>query len=174
MTKAEPQTTFTWVPILAHKRVARAKKTSRATLLVAPNVAAAVPQIRIYRDSGGGAWRLTYVPISSNEMSQLQSLYEQGRLELEELPLPEEDERSVEMKWLQENQDQLAALAGQWIAIDGPKLVAHAFELSTLLEQAERAGSPHPFVTAIPGEPVRDFFGLLRPFGTAGCLRTGS
>jgi len=159
MTKGGPQTTFSFVPILADNRVARTKQTNRAPLLVTPGVAAAVPRLRIYRDLSGGAYRLTYVPIPSNEVSQLKALHEQGQLELEEVQLPVEDQRAVEMKWLQENHNQLSAFAGQWIALDGPKLVGHAVDLPTLLQQAANAGSPHPFITAIPGEPIPEFFG---------------
>ena len=67
----------------------------------------------------------------------------------------EEDLRAAEMAWLRANQAKAASLyQGEWIAIDGSELVAHAPDLATLLRQAQDAGHPHPFVTFIPTEPV--------------------
>ncbi len=42
-------------------------------------------------------------------------------------PAPEGIYRSTELDWLGQHQDELEAhYAGEWLAIDGPALVAHA------------------------------------------------
>ena len=62
--------------------------------------------------------------------------------------------RAVEMAWLRDHQADLArGYAGQWIAIDGPALVAHAGDLATLMAFAAAKGHPRPLVTAVPADP---------------------
>jgi hypothetical protein len=71
-------------------------------------------------------------------------------------PLGEADDlRTVELAWLQRHEAELARLyPGQWIALDGDRLVAHADDLPGLLALARQAGHPHPFITAVPREPI--------------------
>jgi hypothetical protein len=65
-----------------------------------------------------------------------------------------EELRAVEMAWLRDHHDDLAnRYQGQWIAVDGPKLVAHAGDLATLLTFAAAKGHPHPLVTAVRADP---------------------
>ena len=79
---------------------------------------------------------------------------EAGEIHLEIEPLPPEDFRAAEMAWLQANQQSLTELyPGEWLAIDGTKLIAHAGDLTELLMRSREAGHPNPFVTAIPTEP---------------------
>ena len=40
-------------------------------------------------------------------------------------------------------------LIGQWVALDGDELVAHGDDLAVVIEQARRAGHPHPFLTRV-------------------------
>lgn len=75
-------------------------------------------------------------------------------------PLPSEGFRAVEMAWLQRNRDRLALdYPGEWIAVEGGELVAHANSLPDLLRRAAERGHPHPFVTAVSSGPAREFFG---------------
>ena len=68
--------------------------------------------------------------------------------------MPEEDFRAAEMKWLQEHSAEIGPrYAGEWIAIDGSQLVAHARDLTTLMREANEIGHPNPFVTTVPAEP---------------------
>lgn len=58
------------------------------------------------------------------------------------------------MDWLREHQADLVRLhQGQWVAVEGPALVAHAGDLATLLAFAAAKGHPLPLVTAVPAEP---------------------
>jgi hypothetical protein len=57
------------------------------------------------------------------------------------------------MAWLRDHHDDLRRFSGQWIAIDGPELVAHAGDLATLLAFATAKGHPRPLVTAVPADP---------------------
>jgi hypothetical protein len=76
------------------------------------------------------------------------------KADMAEPPSLTADFRAVEMAWFQAN---LAALTnqypGEWLALDGPQLVAHAGDLATLLAFSRAVGHPHPFVTAIPADP---------------------
>ena len=59
-----------------------------------------------------------------------------------------------ELAWLAAHEAELQAQhAGKWIAVDGPKLVAVADDLETLLERSRAAGHPDPFVTGVPLDP---------------------
>ncbi len=114
-----------------------------------------LPQVKVYRDSTGGIWKRIYVPVVPAEFGELQVLDDSGRIELKVDDMPAEDFREVEMIWLQEHQQELVALhPGEWIAIDGPRLVAHSGNLATLFDLAREAGHPNPFVTAMASEPV--------------------
>ncbi len=72
----------------------------------------------------------------------------------QQIPVPGQGFRSSEMDWLRHNEDALSKYRGEWIALDGPQLVAHASDLETLLLLAQEAGRPHPFVVHVPVEPL--------------------
>lgn len=75
-------------------------------------------------------------------------------------PTPEGTYRSVELDWLEQHQDELAArYAGEWLAVDGPALVAHATTLEEVVRLARERGHPHPFITAVASEPIMRFVG---------------
>lgn len=66
----------------------------------------------------------------------------------------DENFRATEMAWLASHLDQLQhEFPGEWIAIDGDSLVAHARDMRALYELAGAVGHPDPFVTAIPATP---------------------
>lgn len=100
----------------------------------------------------------THVPVDAAAEATLQDQQQRGQLRLVEEPLPEEDFRAVELKWLQDHQVTLRDLyPGEWIAIDGPRLVAHAGDLAALVALSSAAGHPNPFITAIPSEAIISF-----------------
>jgi len=66
-------------------------------------------------------------------------------------PLPAANFRAIELAWLQDHAAELTKQhPGEWLAVDGPQLVAHASHLTALLHQATEAGHPNPFITAAP------------------------
>lgn len=72
---------------------------------------------------------------------------------------PQRTFRTVEMAWLQAHAEELGLRhPGEWIAIDGPELVAHARDVVTLMQLAREAGHPHPFVTAVPASGAPKYF----------------
>jgi hypothetical protein len=80
-----------------------------------------------------------------------------GRTHTADLVVPE-DFRAPEMAWLNQNSDELSSrYPGEWIAVDGPELVAHSAELTTLLEMAAAAGHPDPLVTVVPSQAMARF-----------------
>ncbi|MFI5387163.1 MAG: DUF5678 domain-containing protein [Fimbriimonadales bacterium] len=95
--------------------------------------------------------------MSEDAVSNLRLQHLRGLIELEERRLNEEEDlREVEMVWIQEHRPELARqYPGEWIAIVGQQLVAHAADLASLLNLARQSGHPDPFVTAMPREPVR-------------------
>ena len=101
-------------------------------------------------------------------LRHLEAIYEQGvlrpieplvlaehqrvRLTLDERPLSElstdpVNERREEMRWLAEES---RPYAGQWVALDGPRLVAHGARLATVSAAAKAAGVEQPLFASVP------------------------
>ena len=101
---------------------------------------------------------------------QVEAIYEQGVLRpLEPLTLPERqrvrltideqpsqlswastepvNKRTAELEWLSAES---APYAGQWVALDGGRLIAHAPRLAAVREAACAAGVTDPFFASIP------------------------
>jgi hypothetical protein len=79
-----------------------------------------------------------------------------GRGATQGIRLVQQTDRSLEMRWLRDNWKQFA---GQWVAIDGERLVAHAAtarQLFSLIDQQE--GCQRPLMVHV--EPLDDL-----PFG---------
>jgi hypothetical protein len=66
--------------------------------------------------------------------------------------------RASELQWLSQHPTQSAQLVGQWIALDGNRLVSHGTDLAMVLKAATRAGHPHPFVTMVSPENATFIF----------------
>lgn len=116
-------------------------------------------RITVLHDANGGTWEQTYIPIEASTLEGLRLQHEAGDIELVEGQMLEEDFRAQEMAWIQANHRELAAkFPGEWIAIEGAELVAHAGDMLTLLGLARDKGHPHPFVTAIPGKPISNLY----------------
>jgi hypothetical protein len=116
--------------------------------------------VRIFVDPFGSAWTRIYLPVPDHAVNELQEMQGAGVITLEIEPMPAEDFRATEMSWLQANQEELRhTFPGEWIAIEGQNVVAHAPDLPTLLQAATEAGHPHPFVSLVPAEPPVPFFG---------------
>ena len=109
---------------------------------------------------------------------QLEAVYEHGILRpLEPLILPERQRvhltlevRPARLSWestepVNERRDELRWLAresgpyaGEWVALDGPRLVAHGEKLAAVSAAAKAAGVAGPFFASVPRD--RDI-----PFG---------
>jgi predicted DNA-binding antitoxin AbrB/MazE fold protein len=110
---------------------------------------------------------------------QLEAVYEHGVLRpLEPLVLPEHqrvrltleerpdrlswessepiDERHEELRWLAKEAGQYA---GEWVALDGPRLVAHGPKLVEVSAAAAAAGIGEPFFARVPREKDVPFGG---------------
>jgi hypothetical protein len=64
--------------------------------------------------------------------------------------------REREQEWLRLNGPRYA---GQWVAIEGEKLVGHGESARAVLQQARAEGVLHPLVMHIPKEPPLPFGG---------------
>jgi predicted DNA-binding antitoxin AbrB/MazE fold protein len=101
---------------------------------------------------------------------QLEAIYEQGVLRpLEPLALPEHqrvrltleerparlsresseplNERREELQWLARES---GPYAGEWVALDGSRLVAHGEKLAAVGAEAKAAGVAEPFFARVP------------------------
>lgn len=82
---------------------------------------------------------------------------------LEEAPAPLSwetnepiNERSEELRWLAEQSE---AYAGQWVALDGSKLIAHGNKLAAVSEEARSSGVAQPFFARVPKDKDTPFGG---------------
>lgn len=109
---------------------------------------------------------------------RLEAVYEQGILRpLEPLSLPEHqrvrltledqaeaqngnipfiNDRREEFLWLA---NESGPYSGQWVALDGSRLVAHGPELATVSAAARAAGVTRPLLTHLPPEGELPFGG---------------
>lgn len=128
--------------------------------LVSTSVVGRPQKVTVY-DVAGASWVGQFIPMGEGTVNALDWINRLGLDELPREPLPEyAEDRSLEMAWIQ---DHLADLernySGEWIAVDGAELVAHASDLPALIRIAANAGHADPFITAIPaGEPT-PFYG---------------
>lgn len=63
-------------------------------------------------------------------------------------PLPRHDE----IRWIQAHADDLAPLDGQWIVVEGFRLVASGMRLMDVVAEAEAKGIQNPFVYRVQKE----------------------
>lgn len=59
------------------------------------------------------------------------------------------NERRDEMRWLAKES---GLYAGEWVALEGPGLVAHGPRLSDVRAAAKAAGAPDPLIARVPGD----------------------
>jgi predicted DNA-binding antitoxin AbrB/MazE fold protein len=110
---------------------------------------------------------------------QLEAVYEHGVLRpLEPLVLPEHqrvrltlEERPAGLSWessapINERREELlwlakesAPCAGEWVALDGPRLIAHGAKLADVSAAATAAGIAEPFFARVPREKGVPFGG---------------
>ena len=70
--------------------------------------------------------------------------------ETELSPRIEKKSREREMQWIENNKDFLETLLGNWIIVEGDKLVASSTDLSIALRKAKSTGINVPFIHFIP------------------------
>lgn len=61
--------------------------------------------------------------------------------------------RDEEMKWMENNKELLAELAGKWIVIQGSQLIASSQDFAVALKESKDRGVETPFILYVP-EPV--------------------
>lgn len=66
------------------------------------------------------------------------------------------NERREEMQWLAQES---SAYAGEWVAIQGPRLIAHGAKLADVSAAAKAAGVNDPFFASVPEDPDTPFAG---------------
>jgi len=60
--------------------------------------------------------------------------------------------RHDEMRWIQAHANELAALDGQWISVEGARLIASGARLVDVVARAEAMGIHNPFVHRVEAE----------------------
>ena len=96
-------------------------------------------------------------PLEPLDLSERQRV----RLTLDDNPAPHivpepQNFRREEMLWLANNS---APYAGQWVALEGPNLIAHGTDAATVHEASRTAGVEHPLLTHLPKEDELPFGG---------------
>jgi len=65
------------------------------------------------------------------------------------VPVDAVNEHREEFRWLAERS---GPYAGQWVALDGPRLVAHGAKLAAVSEAARAAGVERPLFASVPDD----------------------
>ena len=68
--------------------------------------------------------------------------------------------RTPELEWLKNHRNALAALAGNWIVIEGARLIANRPSYEAARQAALDAGIVRPFITFVPESTEAAFMGL--------------
>jgi len=68
--------------------------------------------------------------------------------------------REVEMRWLEENRETVANLGGEWIAVEGNRLVSHSTDFADVLETTKKEGIRIPFILFVPKNFTNPIAGL--------------
>lgn len=58
-------------------------------------------------------------------------------------------ERARELHYFDTRPELERQLVGEWVALDGDELISHGSDLDEVLQRAEDAGHPNPFVTRV-------------------------
>lgn len=66
------------------------------------------------------------------------------------------NERREELRWLSKES---GPYAGEWVALDGPRLIAHGPKLAEVSAAAKAAGVDRPFFARVPKERDVPFAG---------------
>lgn len=66
------------------------------------------------------------------------------------------NERREEMQWLAQES---SSYAGEWVAIQGPRLIAHGAKLADVSAAAKAAGVNDPFFASVPEDSDVPFAG---------------
>lgn len=67
-------------------------------------------------------------------------------------------ERERELRFFEAHPELEQQFAGQWVALDGDELISHGSELAKVLQAAQDAGHPTPFITRVPDPAVTFVF----------------
>lgn len=85
--------------------------------------------------------------------------HERVHLTLQETPAPltdSADERREELQWLA---TESGPYPGEWVALDGPRLIAHDEKLAAVSAAAKAAGVAEPFFARVPRDKNMPFGG---------------
>lgn len=89
--------------------------------------------------------------------------HQRVRLTIEKMSMPfswksslARDERREELEWLARDS---APYAGEWVALDGNRLLAHGPKLSAVSASARAAGVEEPFFASVPDAQGAPFAG---------------
>ena len=72
------------------------------------------------------------------------------KLEIEPPTVTRHRSRTTEINWLSNQTELRRELAGQWVVIEGKRLIAHGQTLKQVLEESRALGIEHPFVVCLP------------------------
>jgi hypothetical protein len=71
--------------------------------------------------------------------------------------------RREEMRWLGEHRKELERdYPGEWVAVEGSRLIAHGRDLRAVLQEAKEKGVEKPFLSGVRGKEWQDVMIIRR------------
>jgi len=67
--------------------------------------------------------------------------------------------RNVEMEWIDSHSDVLKAYQGQWVVVEGSKLIAHGNDFVAVVTEAKTKGIMIPYAVKVPMDIELPFIG---------------
>ncbi len=88
----------------------------------------------------------------SNDASNSPTFYRIRAGESATITIHEEKKRNLEFEWIQNNKNKLSKLVGQWIALQGKRLVSHGTNFKIVKSQAKEKGFANPLIFFVSDE----------------------
>lgn len=68
--------------------------------------------------------------------------------------------RDTELRWLDENKESISKLGGEWIAVEGTRLISHSPNFAEVLDATRKEGIKIPFILFVPQTSANPMIGL--------------
>lgn len=68
--------------------------------------------------------------------------------------------RETEMKWLEQHQEDLKRLEGNWVVLEGNNIVASGKNYKVVIQEARNNGIAIPFIFFVSSEEEKEFAGV--------------
>jgi hypothetical protein len=93
-------------------------------------------------------------PSWSQQIQQAMESVKEGALQPKAQPSVPAGRRQIEMDWISSNAKELGKYRGQWIVVEGERVLAHDKDYQPARDQAVKAGINRPLIFFVPDDDL--------------------